>query len=229
MYRVGSTSDRGAAGLTSEPSLLGIYSAMYFAIIKTLSNRIPRPLLQGQFILSKQMSKLNISLLLMMFSVIFSASMMGYLFFIVILFFQKQYKLIVLALLACLLIMSAQYDDTKRIFTLIRYVVSLDFKMLLSDASIMHRLNSFVVAFNPAAYEVGLSLSAGLTPIIYYYGLIGQIIVIMLILCFRPLYEAFVLSTRSIALMCAFAVMIFVGPMTIIPFWFMVALERRYD
>lgn len=229
MYRVGSTADRGVSGLTAEPSLLGTYSAMYFGILSYSKRKLENSISSSRFIISKEKLKLNISLIMMGISVLLSTSMYAYIFFFAILVYQRYYKLVFALLLFFISTAAYFVDSTQRIFVLAQYILTANFEKFMDDASIGHRLNSFNVLVMPSSYETGKSLSAGLSPLIYLFGFLGHAMVFGLLIFFKPFNAVIKLCVKSIALTCTSLVMLIVGPITIIPFWIMVALERRRD
>ena len=229
MYRVGYYEGRGVSGLTAEPSLLGTYSAMYFGILTHHMNRALKGAKLKMRAISKGRIKIFLSLVMMGFSVIMSASMLGFLFFLAILVYFKYYKLVGLGVVVLISLAVIFSGATQRIFILVQYLVFMNFEALSQDHSIWHRLNSFLVFINPSIYEEGRSLSAGLSPLVYLFGWPGQILVIVVVFLFKPFRSVVSLGFRSLALTGSYLVMFIVGPLTIIPFWLLVALERRRD
>lgn len=227
MYRVGATADRGVAGLTAEPSLLGIYSSMFFAIISDVKAQIDAPRIIRRSNLSVTSFKLFASSSLMFLTTLLASSMLGFVLFGLILLHKGFYKLLLFSLVGAVLVLVVYVDQDSRIFVLGRYLLSANFVELFSDLSIVHRLNSFLVALNPSSYIKGDSLSAGLTPLIYTLGHFGQLLVFVLLILFTPFRVALSHSFRSFGLASVLLVLLFVGPIAVLPFWIMIALEGR--
>lgn len=230
IYRVGAIEGwgRGYSGLTAEPSLQGTYSAMYFGIFVNLLRTNTKEKRQKKFVLSKQKLKLQISILLMLFCVMMSMSMLAYIMFAGVLGYLKFYRIITFGTIIAIGVIYFSLSESYRIYIVVYYLINQDWSSLISDNSIMHRLTSFLVFINPASYQEGQSLSAGLSPLVYLFGFAGQAIVISLLYFFVPFRDVVRRGFKSIALTCLYVVMFVVGPITIVPFWSMIALEKKH-
>lgn len=227
MYRIGVYSGRGVSGLTAEPSLLGTYSAMYLGIVFHKLKFLKIKNSKISYKISKERIKLQIACLLMIFCTFASQSAYGIIFLVLIMMYFRVYTTIIFGFLIFTISLLLFTDNASRIYILVSKLISGEFNYFTTDFSIMHRVRSIYVFLFPSSYQVGNSLSGGLSPLVYLFGWVGQLLVVVLLFLFRPFREAIMLGSRSIVMIIFCVVLFVVGPITLVPFWMIVALEAR--
>jgi len=220
-YRVGRDARRGATGLTSEPSLLGIYSSFYLAIALRQFT-VEKPILS-----EKSKRCLVAASVFFGLSVLLSLSLFGVIILMLVLLSLRFYFIGFISACLASLVILLMFPGT-RIAILLQLILDLDFQSLASDRSILFRINSFNALTSGGNWQEGIGQAAGFSALFANLPTVVALCVVLSLIGLFPFRHAWLAGARSIEFLFVVVIFFFVGPLAVVPFWIYVAREWNY-